>query len=83
MQRVPLLSYYLIIFQLVVLLTENRCCREIESLLNQLTRFFLQFLLKKIHFLWLQKTNCRQRSTYKPLSQIVKGLGSLETFTKT
>lgn len=33
MQRVPLLSYYLIIFQIVALLIEN-CCRETEPLLK-------------------------------------------------
>ena len=31
MQRVPLLSYYLIIFQIVVLLTENCCKDELTS----------------------------------------------------
>lgn len=81
MQRVPFLSYYLIIFQIVVLLTEN-CCREIEPLLKHDASFSSVFS-QKIHFPWLQKTNCRQRSTYKPLSQIIKGLGSLETFRKT
>lgn len=81
MQRVPFLSYYLIIFQIVVLFTEN-CCREIESLLKTWRDFFFSFHSKNTLSL---ATKDELSSTFHLQTAVAnnKSLGSLETFRKT